>query len=364
MKKTLFKILSDLINIDSQNPPGNSSVIAEYIYDYLICNTNAEVYKQNISKDKINIIAKFGKARFVLIAHLDTVPASNDWSVNPFCLKEDMENYYGLGIVDVKGAISIILYVLSYIQPNDFLLLFNADEESGNNEGIRYFLNNIRRWDEIELAIVTEPTLLNVITKHNGICNLEIAVHGKQVHSCVSESGINAIERATIVLNRLIDYKNNLKLRSEKGLKPSLNIAKVEGGIKCNLVPDKCCIKVSRRYTPDEDINLVKRGIIELFKEDWINIVFKYETSSFRSSASESLIKKLYEYGCFNDTDTALFWSEAALLNEAGISAVVIGPGNILQAHTSNEFIKKDQLNLAVNFYENLFNKGIKNEEL
>jgi acetylornithine deacetylase len=358
MNKKIYEILRNLISLDSQNPPGNYESIISYIYRYLTENTASKVVMQNVSDIKGNIIAVRGKPRWMIAAHLDTVPAGSSWKQSPFELYDDGQNYYGLGAADVKGAIAVILYTLSCVKAKDFAILFNVDEESGNNEGIRVFLKS-RIKEDIRFAVVTEPTAMNIIRRHNGICNFEIGVYARQVHSSIARDGDNAIEKATVILNKLLEYKQVLLAREDNGLFPTLNIAMINGGLKYNMTPHYCQIKVSRRYTPGESIKDVKEEIERLLNMIGCSIHYSYVAESFESHASEESIFRLVEYGAREENNAVMFWSEAALVDSAGIPAVVIGPGDIAQAHTPNEYISKIELEKTFDFYRNLFERGL-----
>lgn len=352
----LAEILSKLVSCDSQNPPGDYGVITEYISQYLAANTDMRVYIQDLSIDRKNIIAVKGEPKILIAAHLDSVPAAGVWEGSPFKLREDAGKYYGLGVADVKGAIASLLYALSGASPKNFMLLLNVDEESGSNDGVKFFLSSEFRRG-IELAIVSEPTQMNIVRRHNGICNFDVSIYGKQSHSCAPEEGINAIEKAGEAINKLIEYKRGLRKEECSRLMPSLNIALINGGIKYNIVPDFCQIKVSRRFTQEEDINKVKDEIKGVLCMEGANLEFKYMVNAFVSNILDEDYAMLQECGGGRERDSVLFWSEAVLFEQSGIKAVLIGPGDIKDAHKANESISKEELIKAVNFYRNLFEK-------
>lgn len=352
----LIDILSNLVSCDSQNPPGDYKDITEYIYQYLAKNTDMKVYLQDLTIEKKNIIAIKGEPKILIAAHLDTVPVAGGWEGNSFKLREDSEKYYGLGVSDVKGAIASVLYALSCAPPKNFMLLLNVDEESGDNDGVKIFLSSEFR-KGIELVIVSEPTQMNIIRRHNGICNFEVNIYGRQAHSCLFGEGINAIERAGEVIYKLVKYKRGLRKKECAGLMPSLNIALINGGIKYNMVPDFCRIKVSRRFTPEEDVDEVKDEIKAVLCMERAYLEFKYIANAFVSTILDEDYAMMQVCGGRNERDFVLFWSEAALFEQSGIKAVLIGPGDIKDAHKANEWINKEELIKAVNFYKKLFEK-------
>jgi len=353
----LIDILKDLIAIDSTNPPGNCMEITEYIADFLKNRTEAHVEFQEISNKNKNVLAVYGEPRIFINAHLDTVPHSLHHDKESHALHEKDTKLFGRGTTDVKGGISAILYSLQQFQPKNLLFIFNPDEEYGNNNGIKVFLNS-NRAEGLKGGIVTEPTQCQVVMFHNGICTIQVDFEGKAAHACTPDKGINAIEMASEFIQKLIIYKESLSQKIFLGLKPTINIATINGGIKPNMVPDTCTLILSCRYLPDENPDQVVHEINKLTNNRAVSIKLLYTAPPLNCGIKDTFfIEKLRSCGVENNIKTARFWSEAALFSQAGIPSVVFGPGDIEQAHSNEEFIYKNQLLRSAEIYKKLFSQ-------
>jgi acetylornithine deacetylase/succinyl-diaminopimelate desuccinylase family protein len=351
------KILKDLVAINSENPPGKCLKIAEYVANFFKRNTKAQVILQKIEKDKMNVIIKFGSPYIFINAHLDTVPRSSTWNYSPYKLKVKDSKFFGLGVTDVKGAVSAMLCALQFAKPKNLLFLFNPDEEHGNNRGVKTFLVS-KYAKRLKYGIVTEPTRFNTVTLHNGICGLEVNFTGKSAHASMPERGVNAIELATDFMQKLIQYKSVLSQRGLNGLKPALNIGVIKGGTKPNMVADNCSIKIDRRYLPNETDTQVLKEIKKLVSNKNASIKITYAVPPLNTNFKSKLLSAvLKSCGAKSNIKTANFWSEAALFSKAGKPTVVFGPGNIENAHCANEFIGKKDLEKSVKIYKRLFSR-------
>jgi acetylornithine deacetylase len=348
-------ILKDLVSIDSSNPPGNCIHIADYITTFFRNHSNAQIEFQELPNGNKNVIAIFGKPNIVINAHLDTVPLSSKHQGNTLQFHENENNYCGRGTVDVKGAIAAMLHALQYEQPKNALFLFNPDEEYGGNTGIQKFLSSPYS-KEIQRCISTEPTACQIVMFHNGICTMQIDFEGKSAHACLPDNGINAIELASDFIQKIRKFKETLSQQIFLGLKPTLNIAVIQGGIKPNMIPDRCSLTLSYRYLPDDTAEQATRRIQQIANGHPASTKVLYTAPPLNYGIKDTLLlEMLRDCGVENNIKTANFWSEAALLAKAGISSVVFGPGDIQQAHTDEEYIAKSELIKSTEIYKNLF---------
>jgi len=365
-----IEILEKLVSIGSQNPPGalvtsGGTEILEYVANFLQKIPRATVIRQSLSSTKGNVIAIFGSPQILVNAHLDTVPTQSLWRSNPFKLIKKGKNLYGLGACDVKGGVASILSAILEHPPHNLALLFNSDEEYGNNDCVLAFLKTTLA-KNIKYAIITEPTNLNVATSHKGTYTFEITFTGKSAHSSIPEKGINAIEIAAGFITYLKKYKTKILKRRCKELgTPTLNIGVINGGIKANIVPERCVIKVNRRTLPgrdDLDVFRELRNVLgeydkRLPKLAKTSIVNTFGLPPLETRDNSAIAKLLLNCGAKQLKKAVDFSTEASLFASRGIQGVVFGPGSILQAHTSNEFVSIKQLEKAKKIYINMFSK-------
>ncbi len=353
----MLSILKKLVSINSENPPCDCIAILKYVRDFLKKNTKAKIVLQPVAKTKGNVIAIFGKPQILLNAHLDTVPASGFWKRDPLKLTRVKNRVYGLGTTDVKGAVAAILSAIKVQSPQNTMLLFSSDEEHGNMECISTFVKS-GYTRGIKYGIVTEPTDLNIVTRHKGVYTFEITFFGKSAHSAKPERGTNAIELAAKFISGLSDYEIRLAQRRYRDMKKStLNVGIINGGVKSTIVPDECRIVVDRRVLPGKDRYSAPYELKRLLRKYDKKAKMKttYNVPCLKTDRKIPPVHILKICGAKQLESVVDFWTEAPLFSEAGIPAVVFGPGTITQAHTANEFIAIRDLEKARKIYTKLF---------
>lgn len=347
MTLTPFYILKELVKINSENPPTNCIKILEYVRKYLKKNTKSKVIYQPVSKFYGNVIAIWGIPKILINVHLDTVPASPFWKKEPFKLKKNNGKLYGLGTTDIKGGVAAILSAISKVEPKNMLLLFSSDEEQGNSNCIKTFLKS-KFAKNIKYGIVTEPTNLHVLTSHRGNYSYEFTFTGKSVHAALPEKGVNAIELASQFIMELNKYK--------KTTSSIINVGIINGGVKSNVVPDKCVLKVNIRPLPNQSSSYILTKMKKLLKKIRISAKIKitYNGSALKIKEKLPVVDMLVNSGAKKSRGTVNYGTEAPLFTMGGIPSVVFGPGDIRQAHIADEFIRIKELEKAEKIYKNL----------
>jgi acetylornithine deacetylase len=353
----MLKVLQELIKRNSENPPCDCRTIVKYVSGYLKKHTRARVMVQRITGTKSNVIAQFGKPEILLNAHLDTVPAAESWTYDPFFMKRTKNRVYGLGATDVKGPVAAILAAVREQPPENLMLFFCCDEEAGGSECVRGFLKS-KYAKGIHYATVTEPTQGNIVTLHKGIYIFEVTIHGESAHASHPERGLNAIEQAADFIKSLDKLKKRVNKRTYKKLaKPTFNVGMITGGTKANLVPDICRIEIDRRFLPGKDSMMALKELKALVRNQTKKAEVKkiFAEPAFKSKHAAPVIKLLTKAGAKQKFSAVNFWTEAALFQKARIASIVFGPGNIAQAHSANEFAKISDLKQAKKIYQEFF---------
>lgn len=227
-------------------------------------------------KGRLNLLAHRrdrSRPRLILYTHMDVVPAQG-WEA--FSPKVEDGRIYGRGAADMKGAIAALLLALEMARDStwrfDTSVMVTTDEEMTQASQIRY----LRPW----LEPVAGAGFFSLDTSFGyvqvaalGCIHMEIRVKGRSVHSGMSHLGENAVEKAALVLDALLDLKKRVTARRSRvpvhpatGLtvmEPRLNINMVHGGIKANIVPDECVITVDRRLIPEEDVAAAEQELLD-----------------------------------------------------------------------------------------------------
>lgn len=351
--------LRNLVAHRSVNPGGDEVGLATRLADTLKDLGADSVHVGEVVRPSTKgayVYAQFGTPSLLLNAHLDTVPANSGWKRDPFVPEISEGRFYGLGSCDIKGAVAAILSALASGKADNLGVLFSGDEEHGSR-CMPHFLANTDT-SKIKTAIVCEPTARCAGIRHRGVLAYRARYVGKGGHSSKADSMEKpivelaklALALDAIGLDRLGDGPEGMK-----GL--CMNVAKLTGGVAYNVVPDLGELSFSLRPPPGFDA----RGFSRVLEAARVNAHAKIELTCitehqpFACGAIPRLQELVRPYATeFVGLD---FWTEAALLQEAGIDSVVIGPGDIAQAHTADEFVTLDDLAWATHMFEDLIER-------
>jgi succinyl-diaminopimelate desuccinylase len=234
----------------------------------------------HLKGDRVNLsaIKDFGAEKTLLInTHFDVVPASANWNFPPFeCTVKD-GRIFGRGVADSKGGPAALFTVLEAIEELDIRPKYNlnialtTDEEMGPYSGLCHLADLGKLKADYFLSMDGDSDDITIAS--NGNVDWQIDVFGKSYHSGSSFMGVNAIEKAIPVMNELMVLKERVEKRCSRvpasmsitqktgmnTLMPVLNITVLNGGVKQNIVPDRCTMKGDRRFIPEENYDEVRR---------------------------------------------------------------------------------------------------------
>ena len=371
------ELLARLVHFDTTSHKSNLALVA-FIEDYLAQHGLASQLVPNAEASKASLYTSIGPPGVpgvALSGHTDVVPVEGQtWSSDPFVLAERDGRLYGRGTADMKGFLACVLAAVP-----DFLqrklavpihLVFSYDEEVGCL-GVRPLIAEIRRrFVTPRMVVVGEPTSMSVVDAHKGPVRWHVEVKGRAAHSSMAPLGVNAISVAGKLLQELSRIERELKVasRAERFDPPyaTLQVTRIDGGTATNIVPVYCRFDFDVRALPGVDVTAIDRRIRAFAErvcvpemrrvalESGIDIHVANQVPPFAAgSASEAVALALHLAGS-NETHAVSYATEAGLFQEAGSSAVVIGPGDIAQAHSADEFIAKDQLGTCMAFLDRL----------
>jgi acetylornithine deacetylase len=337
--------LEDLIRFDTRNPEGDERALARHLAGALEGHRPDVLEVVEVGRHAY-VWARWGEPRLLLNAHLDTVPANTGWTGSPHQPRREGGRLFGLGACDTKGAIAAALDALDEVRPKNAAVLFSGDEERGGS-CVRDFLASSRARG-VERAVVCEPTGCRVGTRHRGILAVSARVDGEGGHS----SRADLLPAPIADLARLAAGCDAWgKLRREEG-PPGfkgmcMNVAKLEGGVAFNVVPDSATLSVSIRPPPGAEMELVHADLLAMAARivPAAQVTVELSNPPFQTRDLEAFRPWLGEA-----VDRPLdmgFWTEAAILSQAGIDAVVFGPGDIAQAHAPDEWVPLAELDVA-----------------
>jgi len=329
---------------------------------------STELQLVSSNPDKLNLIACYGQGEggLVLSGHTDTVPYNeNLWKQDPFKLTERDNKLYGLGSTDMKGFFPIVLAALENIDlkklDRPLFILATCDEESTMG-GAKALVSSKRALGRH--ALIGEPTGLKPISMHKGILIESIKLIGQSGHSSDPSLGVNALEGMNTVINQLSRWRDDLQKQEQNPLfkvpVPTMNFASIQGGDNPNRICGDCEMTIDLRMLPGMDLQECRAGIRKTVMQaiDGRGLTVEFD-EVFSGSAGmhtdeNAEIIKLAEKLAGEPTGTVAFGTEGPYLNEMGMDTVVLGPGDIDQAHQANEYIPTDRIEPMIAILEKM----------
>lgn len=374
--------LKALVQVPSDNPPGDCAPHAERAAE-LLAGLGLTVERHPVPADIVarhgmrsatNLIVRerFGNGKgptLALNAHGDVVPPGQGWSVDPYGAVEQGGAIYGRGAAVSKSDFATYAFALLSLKENPqglngaVELHLTYDEEAGGYVGPKWLLdNNLTRPD----FAISAGFSYAVVTAHSGVLHLEVTVRGRQAHAALPESGADALEAATAVLNAIYGERKRLSRRKSKvsGIGAAkITVGLISGGINTNVVPDRIAMRIDRRLIPEEDGAKVERALIALIKRagrrkgitaDCRRIILAEPLKPRKGIAP--MVAALRRHGR-NYLKTAIavkgvpLYTDARHYSAAGIPTVLYGAGprSIIEAHAhgADERVKLSDLRAA-----------------
>lgn len=375
----VVELLQSLVRIPSQNPMGRG-MVGEGFYEGRLTDfletllgkwgIATERYCVHPQRDNLLALLPASDPKDARIwlweVHQDTVP-TDGMTIDPFSAEVLDQRVYGRGACDVKGAMACLLAALAELRnrphPN-LVLAFTVNEEFGFS-GAK---NLVETWQSgrskllrraPDLALVSEPTDLNVVITHKGAVRWRIHAKGKAAHSSTPQLGQNAIYRMAPILSRLEYYASHVLSQSprhpELGL-PTLSVGLIHGGTSVNVVPDDCWIDIDRRLSPGESASEARQHVIDFLEQSLPGMAEHAEpflqarglSDTVNHPLANELIEHVRRLGWPSEKIAVPFGTNAAEIGACGFPTVVFGPGDIRQAHTADEWISIESLRRAV----------------
>lgn len=353
-KKFCINLLEKLVNIPSAFPHEEEVML---FLERELSTLGLKPKRIDIEPGRFNLLYSIGSGspRICLNAHADTVPVNGESTPNA---RIDGDTLYGLGACDDKASIAaMVTAALEIASRVDEIscgvdLLISVDEE-GDAKGVKGAIDQGYKCD---YAIVGEPTLLNIMRAHNGLIFMKVVTTGVAAHGSTPWQGINAIERMVNLVEEMRSAISEFDYHVDTGA-ASINLGAIHGGDLPNRVPERCAalidIRLAHPTTVAETMNVI-RGILDT--KDWANCDTVKMGEPLDTPADSKLVKIVSESAAELGIDYQILgfrgWTEAEPFQTMlGVESIVIGPGSMKQAHSSNEFVSISQTQLAAELY-------------
>jgi acetylornithine deacetylase len=368
----VISLLQDLVRIPSVNPstagprePSGEGRVADFLEAWLQAAGLRTLRQPTPLAGRDNLLAVYpgaGGPALMLEAHLDTMSGAG-MRGEPFSGELAEGRVWGRGACDCKGALAGMLAAVRRAGqerlPTPCLLAALVDEEAFFT-GIRTFLRQ-RPPVPVRAAVVGEPTRLEVIDRHGGAVRLNFVIHGRAAHSAYPELGDNAILHAAELVQALAAHHRDLQLEGNPALgvrtcTPTL----IHGGSAINVIPERCTVGVDRRLRPGERPETVREELEQVVTwaagarfawETEIILLDPPLTPRVPSPLADLGERAVREVRGAAQRSAVTYSTDASNLAESGTEAIVLGPGDIAQAHSAEEWVEVEQVEQAAEIY-------------
>ncbi|MGH8033562.1 MAG: acetylornithine deacetylase [Luteimonas sp.] len=346
MLENTLQHLAALVSFDTRNPP--RAIGSGGVFDYIRAQlTGFRVDVRDHGDGAVSLFAVRGAPRRLFNVHLDTVPDSPAWTADPHVLRVTDDRAIGLGACDIKGAAACLI-AAAQASDGDAAFLFSSDEEANDPRCIAAFLATDHGFDQV---LVAEPTQCEAVLAHRGIASVLMRFAGQAGHaSGTSAMHANALHQAMrwgADALTLVEGEAHRRFGGLTGLR--FNIGRVEGGIKANVIAPSAELRFGFRPLPSQDIDALHARFAALAPDG------THYAPTFRGPSlpggdvAQAEERRLAARDLADALDLPIgnavdFWTEASLFSQAGLTAIVFGPGDIAQAHTADEWVALEQL--------------------
>jgi acetylornithine deacetylase/succinyl-diaminopimelate desuccinylase family protein len=351
------RFLRELVRVPTDTPPGDNAPHAERTAGLLQAfgfeverhPVPAQTVREHGLRSITNLIVRrrYGAGKTIALnAHGDVVPPGDGWTHDPYGGEVVDGRLYGRGAAVSKSDFATYTYAVRALEAlgaplhGAVELHFTYDEEFGGELGPGWLLaNGSTRPD----YLIAAGFSYQVITAHNGCLQMEVTVHGQMAHAAIPDTGVDALQGATAILNAL--YERNRHYRSVRSSvpgieRPYLNVGRIEGGTNTNVVPGKVVMRLDRRIIPEEDPAAVEVEMRRVISEAAAaSPGIRVETKRLLladpwrpQAASAPLVRALQTHGeaVFGEpipTSGTPLYTDVRLYGAAGAAAAIYGAG-------------------------------------
>lgn len=376
--KDTVELLAHLTAFPTVSSDSNLAMVADLAGRLEDAGARVDLFSDDTGA-KANLFATLGPEEpggIVLSGHTDVVPVEDqDWSGDPFRLRQTDGQLFGRGTCDMKGFIAASVIKAATIDHNALRrplhFAFTYDEEVGCL-GARALVSELQhRPIQPAMAIIGEPTNMQVIEGHKGCCEYTVRFTGLEGHGSTPERGVNAAEYAVRYVSALMELRGSLMLRAPEDSRfqppwTTINIGRVSGGVAHNVIAGKAEVDWEMRPVQESDADYVRTAMARLvdhelrpmmkaiFPEADITTEVIGEVVGLAALDANSARDLVADLVGSRQSDVVPFGTEAGLFQQMGMSVAVCGPGSIEQAHKPDEFVRLDQLSACLDMLDRL----------
>ena len=356
----LSELVSSLVRIESENPPGDEGECAVFVRDWLRSEgVDAELIDRPYpDRPQVAAAVGHGEPTVVLNGHLDTVPAGDPdrWRQPPYGGERVDGAVYGRGSADMKAGLAVAMLLLAdrseWFDPGDGTIVFHGaiGEETGE-PGTKALLEAGYDGD---YGVVLEPTDFRVATRAKGLVCYRLRVRGEASHASRPDQGDNAVLRSQPLIAAIREYDRELRTRTDELVGTAYaNVTEFAADVGGNLgvLPEEAELVLDRRVLPGESIDDVEAEVTALVADveaEHGTDVTVEEIQRYAPAAvpTECRLAELFRSHTddYREGVESPWGIEAAtdvrnLVHDAGMEAITWGPGRLAEAHTVDEHV-------------------------
>jgi succinyl-diaminopimelate desuccinylase len=323
--------------VDIESVSRNEQAIADAVEAAL-----SELGHLAVSRHGNTVVARteLGRGERVVIAgHLDTVPVNDNLPA-----RRDGDLLHGLGTCDMKGGDAVILRLAATVpEPNRDVtyILYEAEEIDSEFNGLNLLGQSHPELMQGDFAILMEPSNAEVEAGCQGTLRVEVRATGERAHSARSWKGVNAIHRASPILERLTAYEPRKPLIDGLEYHEGLNAVSIRGGVAGNVLPDECVVEVNYRFAPDRSETEAQEFVRDFFEGYDVTVV---DSAPGALPGLDLPAAKAFIEAVGREVNPKFGWTDVARFTSLGIPAVNFGPGDPMLAHKQEEHVPVEHI--------------------
>jgi len=364
MSLNVVELTSQLIAMKSETPTSNRA-ISDYLAQVLEkSGFTVEVlsYLDDNGVEKVNVVAKKGRGTggLGLFSHSDTVPGNVGWE--PFTPEVKDGKLYGRGSCDMKGPLAATIVAAARFDAEQLakplFIAVTSDEENGHVGS--YFIvehSKLLTGGWPEYCVVCEPSELEPVYAHKGGARIVVTAHGVSAHTS-TDKGESANFKIAPFLAEMAElaqvFKSDKRFQNDEFSPPTngFNLILNDGGVPLNVTAAKTVATVGLRAMPDAATEEAIQMVVDRAKAHNLEVETRGLPHFYVAPDSPVVQAACRATGA--ERPVTVPYGTEAITYQSYMPSVVLGPGNIAQAHTVGEFIDIAQLEEAVEVYSRL----------
>ena len=357
-------VTKELIAFNSISANSNAPV-SDYLQeqlDRLDFTVERIAYQDDKGVEKVNLVGRkgAGKGGLALLGHSDTVPVDG-WEEDPFSAVIRDNRIYGRGSCDMKGALATMLAAGAAFEASDLsapvYLVFTADEEVGCWGAAEVSdRSELLAENDLRYGIICEPTLMQVVRAHKGAIFLRAETTGQAAHSSTGR-GLNANLAMIPFLSEMKAIHDELRtdpVHLNDEFDPPFsdwNIGINDGGIALNMTAPRSVCTVYYRPMPGQDQEALLDRTRDAADRCGVELTIQKIGDPFSTSADSDLVREALRITGTEKAHTVPYGTDGLVFGRK-MELILLGPGDIRQAHTVDEWMNLDQYGLAIDVYK------------